>query len=90
MNVALVARREPELSALAAELEQLGVRAAALPADLSDLGQVDPLIERAEAALGPLDLLVNNAGVESAPPSPSSRARNSPRRWISTSPLRCC
>ena len=64
MDVALAARREPELSALAQELEKLGVRAAALPADLSDLGQVDPLIERAEAALGPLDLLVNNAGLE--------------------------
>jgi short-subunit dehydrogenase len=64
MDVALVARREPELSALAAELEALGVRAAALPTDLSDLGQVDPLIERAEDALGPLDLLVNNAGLE--------------------------
>jgi short-subunit dehydrogenase len=64
MNVALAARREPELAALAAELEKLGVRAAALPADLSDLGQVDPLIERAEDTLGPLDLLVNNAGVE--------------------------
>ncbi len=64
MDVALVARREPELSALAAELEQLGVRAAALPADLSDLGQVDPLVERAQDALGPLDLLVNNAGLE--------------------------
>jgi short-subunit dehydrogenase len=64
MHVALAARREPELSALAAELEALGVRAVALPADLSDLEQVDPLIERAEAALGPLDLLVNNAGVE--------------------------
>jgi short-subunit dehydrogenase len=65
MNVALAARREEELSALAAELEALGVRAAALPADLSDLEQIDPLIERAQDALGPLDLLVNNAGVES-------------------------
>ncbi len=42
------------------------MRAAALPADLSDLAQVDPLLERAEDALGPLDLLVNNAGVEAA------------------------
>jgi short-subunit dehydrogenase len=65
MNVALAARREPELAALATELEVLGVRASALPADLSDLDQIDPLIERTEAALGPLDLLVNNAGVES-------------------------
>jgi short-subunit dehydrogenase len=66
MNVALAARREPELSALAGELETLGVRAAALPADLSDLDQIDPLVERAEAALGPIDLLVNNAGVEAS------------------------
>ncbi len=64
MDVGLVARREPELQALAEELEKLGVRAAALPADLSDLSQIDPLVERAEEALGQLDLLVNNAGVE--------------------------
>jgi short-subunit dehydrogenase len=64
MNVGLVARREPELKALAGELQALGVRAAALPADLADLAQVDPLVERAEEALGPLDLLLNNAGVE--------------------------
>ncbi len=64
MNVALTARSEDALAALAQELGALGVRSAALPADLSDLGQVDPLIERAEAALGPIDLLLNNAGVE--------------------------
>jgi short-subunit dehydrogenase len=66
MHVALTARREAELTALAQELEALGVRCAALPADLSDLGQVDPLLQRAEAALGPLDLLLNNAGMELA------------------------
>ena len=66
MDVALTARREAELSALAVELGTLGVRAVALPADLSDLSQIDPLLERAEAALGPLDLLLNNAGMELA------------------------
>ncbi len=64
MNVGLAARSEGALAVLAAELEGLGVRAAALPADLADLGQLDPLIERAEAALGPIDLLLNNAGTE--------------------------
>ncbi len=64
MDVALTARREEELAKLAEELQAHGVRAAALPADLSDLDQIGPLIERAEVALGPLDLLVNNAGVE--------------------------
>ena len=42
----------------------MGVRAEAVPADLSDLTQIDPLIDRSEAVLGPLDLLINNAGVE--------------------------
>jgi short-subunit dehydrogenase len=64
MNVALTARREEALTALAAEFEGLGVRAAALSSDLADLKQIDPLIERAEAALGPIDLLLNNAGIE--------------------------
>ncbi len=64
MDVALAARREAELSALAAELGALGVRSVALPVDLSDLSQIDPLLERAQDALGPLDLLLNNAGVE--------------------------
>lgn len=64
MNVALTARSEDALTTLADELQALGVRSAALPADLSDLDQIDLLLERAESALGPLDLLVNNAGVE--------------------------
>jgi short-subunit dehydrogenase len=65
MNVAVSGRREDALAAVADELRGLGVKAEAVPADLSDLGQVDPLIERSEAALGgPLDVLVNNAGVE--------------------------
>ena len=44
----------------------MGIRAAAVSADLADLEQVDPLVERSEAALGPIDVLVNNAGVEMA------------------------
>jgi 3-oxoacyl-[acyl-carrier protein] reductase len=33
------------------------------PADLSDAASADPLIEQAEAAAGPLAVLVNNAGL---------------------------
>jgi short-subunit dehydrogenase len=64
MNVVVSGRREDALAAVASELSELGVRAQAVPADLSDLSQIDPLIDRSEAALGPIDLLVNNAGVE--------------------------
>ncbi len=65
MNVAVSGRREDALEAVAAELGELGVKAVAVPADLSDLNATDSLIERVEAGLGPIDVLVNNAGVES-------------------------
>lgn len=65
MNVAVSGRREDALSEVVAEITALGVKAVSVPADLSDLSQVDPLIDGVEAALGPIDVLVNNAGVES-------------------------
>jgi len=64
MSLVVSGRREDALAEVVAELRERGVRAESVPADLGDLGQVDPLIERSEAALGPIDLLVNNAGVE--------------------------
>jgi short-subunit dehydrogenase len=64
VNVVVSGRREDALAAVAAELSEFAVEALAVPADLSDLSQIDPLIERSEAALGPIDLLVNNAGME--------------------------
>jgi short-subunit dehydrogenase len=65
MNVAVSGRREDALAEVAAELTALGAKAVSVPADLSNLSQVDPLIDGVEAALGPIDVLVNNAGVES-------------------------
>ena len=48
----------------AAEARALGVRAAALPADLLDPDQTAALVPAAAAALGgPLDVLVNNASI---------------------------
>ncbi len=64
VNVVASGRREEVLAAVVAELRGLGVKAEAVPADLGDLGQIDSVIERSEAALGPIDILVNNAGVE--------------------------
>jgi short-subunit dehydrogenase len=60
--VALVARSEPQLKALADELPDATVH----PADLSDPEVVDGLIERVEADGGPVDVLVNNAGIDLA------------------------
>jgi 3-oxoacyl-[acyl-carrier protein] reductase len=57
--VALSGTRQPALDALAAEL---GTRVAVCPADLREAGSAEALIVAAEAALGPLTILVNNAG----------------------------
>lgn len=65
MSVIAHGRREDALAEVVSELRERGVEAEALTADLGDLSQIDPLIERAEAAAGPIDLLVNNAGLES-------------------------
>ena len=46
-----------------ARLEAEGIRVAPVVADVSDLGAHVAMLDRAEAALGPLTTLVNNAGV---------------------------
>lgn len=64
VHVAVSGRREDVLDQLAQELREMGVEAAAVPADLGDLSQIAVVVERTEGALGPIDLLVNNAGIE--------------------------
>lgn len=64
VSVAVTGRREAALDTVVSELRSLGVRAESLTVDLNELDQAEGLIERAEQGLGPLDLLVNNAGVE--------------------------
>jgi 3-oxoacyl-[acyl-carrier protein] reductase len=57
--VVLSGTRRDALDALAAEL---GERAHVCPADLREAGAADALVTAAEAAAGPLAVLVNNAG----------------------------
>jgi NADP-dependent 3-hydroxy acid dehydrogenase YdfG len=61
--VALVARREDRLTALASKLTVAGGRALAVKADVTDAEQARAAVERAVATWGRLDILVNNAGV---------------------------
>ena len=61
-KVALAARREDALVGAQAGLED-GSTSLVLPTDVTDRGQVKALVERAEADLGPVDALVNCAGV---------------------------
>lgn len=52
-----------ELTAVAAEISAMGLKCVAIVADIADLGAHKALLDTAEAALGPLTTLVNNAGV---------------------------
>jgi NAD(P)-dependent dehydrogenase (short-subunit alcohol dehydrogenase family) len=62
-DVALVARSQAEVDAVAVEIEQLGRRAHAVAADLGAHGAAPELISRITQALGPVDILINNAGM---------------------------
>ena len=61
--VILAARRTERLEAMADKIVADGGEALALPLDLADPASIDALAERAADALGPLDVVVANAGV---------------------------
>ena len=60
-RVSIAARSAEPLAALASE-----IGATAFTVDLLDADAVDALVPRVEAAAGPIDVLVNNAGLESS------------------------
>ena len=55
--------RADDAQAVAAAIRALGRRSVALGADVSQSAAVAKLVRAAEEALGPIDVLVNNAGV---------------------------
>jgi NAD(P)-dependent dehydrogenase (short-subunit alcohol dehydrogenase family) len=65
-TVALCARRADKLEALKGEIDAAGGKAAVFEVDVSDQAQCVALAERVEAALGPVGILVNNAGIPDA------------------------
>ena len=67
-RIALVSRTEADLVALVEELQAPDERIAVLPADVADEHAVEATFERAERHLGPLDILINNAGIPTRRP----------------------
>lgn len=61
-DVALMARRRERLEALAAEVHDMGRRAAVVPVDVTDAEALAAAAVTAAEELGPIDILVNNAG----------------------------
>ena len=62
-NVGLVARTAAQLGETARQVEALGRRALAIPADITRSGTPEACVAATEERLGPIDVLVNNAGV---------------------------
>ena len=62
-DVAVTDLREADAAGTAHEVERLGRRALALGGDVSKDEDRRSIVDRAEKALGPIDVLVNNAGI---------------------------
>lgn len=61
-DVAVAARSAEELEVLAKEISEGGRRSLAIPTDVTKRDHIETMVDRATAELGPLDVLVNNAG----------------------------
>jgi NAD(P)-dependent dehydrogenase (short-subunit alcohol dehydrogenase family) len=62
-KVAVVARRMDRIKAVAEELSTAGRKVAAFQLDVADAAAIGPCLDEIERALGPISILVNNAGV---------------------------
>lgn len=62
-DAAVAARTLAEVEAVAEAIRALGRRAIAIPCDVTDPEAVAACVRKAEAELGPIQILVNNAGV---------------------------
>lgn len=66
--VAISGRRADRLAALRKEIEKDGGKCADIVLDVTDAAQIGPAVDRAEEALGPVDILLNNAGMSANGP----------------------
>jgi NAD(P)-dependent dehydrogenase (short-subunit alcohol dehydrogenase family) len=77
LAVAVAARSREQVEATAAELRAAGTAALAVVLDVMDPDSVTGAVARTVESLGPIDVLVNNAGIaESAP-----FVRTAPEAW---------
>ncbi|HWG17531.1 MAG TPA: 3-oxoacyl-ACP reductase family protein [Acidobacteriaceae bacterium] len=81
-------RRTEEAKAVEEEIRRLGRRSIAIQADVSSAPEVTRLIQTIEAQLGPIDVLINNAGI--ARPQPIDAIAESDWDEILDANLKSC
>ncbi len=62
-KLAIGARRSERLDEVASQIQQRGGEVFARPLDVADAASIDAFYDAAEDALGPVDVVVNNAGI---------------------------
>lgn len=62
-EVVLVARSSDDLQRVVDGISAKGGRAHAVPCDLADSGAAESMVEQVEREIGPIEVLVNNAGL---------------------------
>ncbi|HEX2440203.1 MAG TPA: glucose 1-dehydrogenase [Methylomirabilota bacterium] len=67
-DVAVAARAKPELEETAQQVQEHGVRALAVPTDITSYPAVERLMAHTVEGLGRLDIVVNNAGIAKVAP----------------------
>ncbi|UWY28315.1 3-ketoacyl-ACP reductase [Flavobacterium sp. TR2] len=65
VNLILVSRTQKDIEQLADEASNLGVKALALSADVSDINSINKAVEKALAEFKHIDILINSAGIAS-------------------------
>ena len=68
-SVAIAARRADRLASLQAELQSAGAKAVAVELDVQSGDSITAAFAAVEEALGPIDIVVNNAGISIVKPA---------------------
>ncbi|WP_311200368.1 SDR family NAD(P)-dependent oxidoreductase [Oceanobacillus kimchii] len=68
-DVALMARNEDELSDVAKEIETIGQKALPIPVDLTNINEIQGVVDHVHQHFGKIDILINNAGMNIPKPA---------------------